>query len=50
LVSGNYFKLCLMKHLSSSPLLGRLLAIPVNIILLWKGLPGTQTLAYYENT
>ncbi len=29
--------------------LGRLLALLANIELGWKGLPGTNTLAYYEN-
>jgi hypothetical protein len=29
--------------------LRRLLASPTNIRLGWKGLPGTNTLAYYEN-
>jgi hypothetical protein len=29
--------------------LGRLLAFPTNTGLGWKGLPGTNTLAYYEN-
>ncbi len=38
-----------MKHLSSSLLKGRLLALPCNIILCWKGLLRTNTLAYYEN-
>ncbi len=28
---------------------GRLLASPTNIKLGWKGLPETNTLAYYEN-
>ncbi len=28
---------------------GRLLASPTNTTLGWKGLPGTNTLAYYEN-
>ncbi len=28
--------------------LGRLLALIANIILGWKGLPGTNALAYYE--
>jgi hypothetical protein len=28
---------------------GRLLASPTNIRQGWKGLPGTITLAYYEN-
>ncbi len=35
--------------LQYAPLLGRLLASPTNIRLGWKGLPGTNTLAYYEN-
>jgi hypothetical protein len=30
--------------------LGRLLAFPTNIGQGWKGLPGTTTLAYYENS
>ncbi len=38
-----------MKHLSSSLLKGRLLTLPINIRLGWKGLPGTNTLAYFEN-
>jgi hypothetical protein len=29
--------------------LGRLKASPANIRLSWKGLPGTKTIAYYEN-
>jgi hypothetical protein len=28
---------------------GRLLALPANIRLGWKGLPETNTLTYYEN-
>jgi len=36
-------------HLSGSILLGRLLASPSNIRLVWKGFPGTSTLANYEN-
>jgi hypothetical protein len=35
--------------LSGAPLLGRLLASPTTIRLGWKGLPGTNTLAYYGN-
>jgi len=31
-----------------APLLGRLLASPINIQLGWKRLPGTNALAYYE--
>jgi hypothetical protein len=36
-----------MRHLSGALL--RLLALPTNTILRWKGLPGTNTLAYYGN-
>ena len=39
-----------MKHLSGAPLYGRLLASPTNTRLGWKGLPGINTLAYYENS
>jgi hypothetical protein len=38
-----------VKHLSGAPLYGRPLASPINIRLGWTGLPGTNTLAYYEN-
>ncbi len=38
-----------MKHRSGAPLQGRLLALLANIILGWKGLPGTNDLVYYEN-
>ena len=38
-----------MKQLSGTPLKGRLPALPTNIKLGCKGLPGTNTLAYYEN-
>ena len=37
-----------MKHLSDAPLLGRLLALPTNNRLGWKGLIGVNTLAYYK--
>jgi hypothetical protein len=37
------------EHIKGSSLKGRLLALPTNIRLGWKGLPGTNTLAYYEN-
>ncbi len=37
-----------VKHLSGSPILGRPLALPINIGLGWKSLPGTNALAYYE--
>jgi hypothetical protein len=38
-----------VKDLSGAPLYGRFLASPTNIRLGWKGLPWTNTLAYYEN-
>jgi hypothetical protein len=38
-----------VKHLSVATLWGRLLASPTNIRLGWKGMPGTNTLAYYKN-
>jgi hypothetical protein len=34
--------------LSDAPLYGRLLALPTNVRLGWKDLPGTNALAYYE--
>ncbi len=36
--------------LAGAPLLGRLLDLPANIRLGWKGLPGTNALAYYEKS
>jgi hypothetical protein len=36
-------------HLSGAPLLGRLLALPTNIRLGWKGLPVENALAYITN-
>ncbi len=39
-----------MKHISDAPLQARLLALPTNIRLDWKGLPGPNTLADYENS
>jgi len=36
--------------LSVAPLYGRLLALPIDTRLGWKGLPGTNTLAYYGNS
>ncbi len=39
-----------MKLLSGGPLYGTLPTLPTNCILGWKGLPGTNTLAYYENS
>jgi hypothetical protein len=35
-----------VRHLSGVPLKGRLLALPTNIKLGWKSLPGTNDLAY----
>ncbi len=37
-----------VEHLKCSSL-RKALALPANIRLGWKGLPGTNTLAYYEN-
>ncbi len=39
-----------MKHLSDAPFKGRLLALSKNIRLVWKDLPGTNALAYYEKS
>jgi len=38
-----------VEHLKGSSL-GQALALPTNIILGWKGLPGSNTIAYYENS
>jgi hypothetical protein len=38
-----------VKPLSGAPLWGRLLALLTNVRLGWKGLPGTNTLVYYEH-
>jgi len=38
-----------VKHLSGAPPKGRPLDFPMNIRLGWIGLPGTNTLACYEN-
>jgi hypothetical protein len=38
-----------MKSLSGYTLWGRLLSLPTNIRLVWKGLPRKNTLAYSEN-
>jgi hypothetical protein len=37
-----------VKHISGAPLYDRLLALPTNIRVGWKGLPGTNPPAYYE--
>jgi hypothetical protein len=39
-----------LKHLLGALLQGRLLALPSNNRLGWKGLPVTNTLAFYENS
>jgi hypothetical protein len=39
-----------VKQLSGASLKGRLQAFPTNTILGWKGLPGANTLALYENS
>jgi hypothetical protein len=38
-----------VKQLSGAPLEGRLLALKTNLRLDRKGLPGTNTLAYYKH-
>jgi len=37
-----------VEHLKDAPLSGKLLALPTDIRLSWKGLPGINSLAYYE--
>jgi hypothetical protein len=39
-----------IKHLLGVPLKGKLLALPTNIRVSWKGLPGTNGPAYYKNS
>jgi hypothetical protein len=39
-----------VKHLSDAPLKVKLVALPANIRLSWKGLAGTIALAYYEKS
>ncbi len=39
-----------VKHLSGAPLSDRLLAVSTNNRLGWKGLPGANALAHYENS
>ncbi len=41
---------CLSLAHFRAPLQGRILALPTNIRLGWKGLPGKNTIAYYENS
>ena len=38
-----------MECLLDASFLGKLLVLPANVRLDWKGLPGKNTLAYYEN-
>jgi hypothetical protein len=38
-----------VKHLSDAPP-GRLLALPTNIRLSWKGMPGTKSLYHFKKT
>ncbi len=38
-----------LKHLSGAPYYGRFTALPTNIRLGWKGLAGTNSVAYYKN-
>jgi hypothetical protein len=39
-----------VKHISGAPPKGKLVALPTNIRLGWKSLPGSNNLAYYENS
>ncbi len=39
-----------VKNLLEAPLNNRLLALPTNNRVGWKGLPGANTLAYYKNS
>jgi hypothetical protein len=39
-----------VEHLSGTLLLGRLLTLSTNLRLGWKGLTGTNTLAYYKHS
>jgi hypothetical protein len=39
-----------VEHLSSSPFWGSFLALPASIRPVWKGLPGTKTLAYFASS
>jgi hypothetical protein len=38
-----------VEHLKEAPLLGKLLTIPTNVRLVWKGLTETYALAFYEH-
>jgi len=38
-----------VEHISSAPLWGRLLVLPTNIRIVLKGLPWTNTAAYYKH-
>ncbi len=46
----NPLALTIVKHLSGAPFYGRFLTLTTNIRLGWKGLPGTNALAYYKNS
>jgi len=39
-----------VEHLSVAPLCSRLLALSTNLILVWKGLKGENTLAYLASS
>jgi hypothetical protein len=41
---------CLTEAPFGAPLYGKLLALPTSIKLDWKGLSGSNTLAYYEHS
>jgi hypothetical protein len=50
LSSLTFLKPTRVKPLLAALLYGRLLALPTKIRVGWKGLPGTNTLAYYEQS
>jgi hypothetical protein len=49
LIHGNVKLEMFLLFFSGAPLYGRPLALTTNIRLGWKGFPGTNILAYYEN-
>jgi hypothetical protein len=48
--AGNAAAFPRVEHLKCAPVLGMLLALPKNIRLGWRGLPGTNTPAYYDHS
>jgi hypothetical protein len=43
-------ELTLVEQVSGGPLYGKLLVLPATISLGWKGMPWTNSLAYYEHS